>query len=61
MSPRLIRDVLTALRHDNEINLSRLVGMATRRNPVDHFLTLIDIVRSTAQGLLAQPVSTALM
>jgi hypothetical protein len=28
MSPRLIRDGLIALRHDNEINLSRLVGMA---------------------------------
>jgi hypothetical protein len=26
-SPRLIRDVVTALRDDNEVDLSRLVGM----------------------------------
>jgi catechol 2,3-dioxygenase-like lactoylglutathione lyase family enzyme len=27
-SPKLIRDVINALRHDNEVNLSRLVAMA---------------------------------
>jgi len=31
-SPRLVRDVITALRQDNEIDLSRLIGMTKGMN-----------------------------